>query len=96
MAKIKDFSPISQDRYIVAIMKYKRNCLDDVKNADLERAIFTHHANNEWASLPGDQYGQGGVNIKSVKEHFEKYVADELAGNSDLAVPVGGLDDLIK
>ena len=96
LAKVKDFSPISQDRYIVAIMKYKRNCLDDVKNADLERAIFTHHANNEWASLPGDQYGQGGVNMRSVKEHFEKYVADELAGNSDLAVPVGGLDDLIK
>ena len=77
-------------------MKSKRHCLDDVKSGDLVSAIFTHHANSEWASLPGDQYGQGGVTMRSVNEHFSAYVADELAGKTDLAVPIGGLDDLIK
>jgi muramidase (phage lysozyme) len=95
-AGITDFSPASQDRYCVAIMKFKRHCLDDVKRGDLVSAIFTHHANSEWASLPGDQYGQGGVTMQSVNEHFAAYVADELAGKTDLAVPIGGLDDLIK
>jgi hypothetical protein len=34
--------------------------------------------------------------MDTVNSKFSEYLNDELAGKSDLAVPVGGLDDLIK
>ncbi|MBB5444261.1 MULTISPECIES: glycoside hydrolase family 104 protein [unclassified Paraburkholderia] len=94
--EINDFSPISQDRYCVILLRHKRHALSDIKNGDVKKAIFADHCNLEWASLPGDQYGQGGVGMDTVNAKFTEYLKDELAGKSDLAVPIGGLDDLIK
>ncbi|WP_321808692.1 glycoside hydrolase family 104 protein [Burkholderia sp. BCC1993] len=96
MARITDFSPVSQDRYCVALLKFKRRALDVVKNGDLDSAIYKYQCNLEWASLPGDKYDQGGVTMKSVRAHFQKFVDEELAGQTELVVPIGGLDDLIK
>jgi muramidase (phage lysozyme) len=93
---IKDYSPISQDRYCAILLRYKRHALNDIKNGDMQKAVFSDHCNLEWASLPGDQYGQGGVGMDTVNAKFSEYLNDELAGKSDLAVPIGGLDDLIK
>ncbi|WP_186164592.1 glycoside hydrolase family 104 protein [Burkholderia gladioli] len=95
-AHITDFSPISQDRYSVALLVFKRHALDAVKRGDMKAAIFTYNCNLEWASLPGDKYDQGGVTMKEVQDNFQKFVDEELQGKTDLAVPYGGLDDLIK
>ncbi len=34
--------------------------------------------------------------MKEVRDNFQKFVDEELRGKTDLAVPYGGLDDLIK
>ena len=60
------------------------------------KSIFDDECNKEWASLPGDVYGQGGVDMGVVVEKFSRYLGDELAGKSDLSVAVGGLDDIIN
>ena len=93
---INDFSPISQDRFGVILVKHKRKALENVKNREIQNAIFLNGCNLEWASLPGDKYDQGGIEIDTVKKKFSEYLGAELSGESDLAVPVGGLDDLIK
>ncbi|MBA1364448.1 glycoside hydrolase family 24 protein [Burkholderia gladioli] len=95
-AHITDFSPISQDRYSVALLVFKRHALNAVKRGDMRAAIFTYNCNLEWASLPGDKYDQGGVTMKAVQDNFQAFVEEELRGKTDLAVPYGGLDDLIK
>ena len=94
--RIANFSPISQDRYCVILLKYKRHALDDIKNGDVQKAVISDGCNLEWASLPGNDYGQGGVGMTTVFAKFSEYLSDELSGKSDLAVPIGGLDDLIK
>ncbi|MDR6202028.1 glycoside hydrolase family 24 protein [Paraburkholderia graminis] len=93
---IKDFSPAAQDRFCVILLKFKRNALDAVKSGNLQSAIFQHNCNKEWASLPGDMYGQGGVSMDTVNKKFAEYLADEFDGKTDLSVAIGGLDDLLK
>jgi muramidase (phage lysozyme) len=94
--RISDFTPVSQDRYCVILLKYKRHALEDIKKGEIQRAVIEDRSNLEWASLPGNDYGQGGVGMNTVNAKFSEYLNDELSGKSDLAVPVGGLDDLIK
>ena len=93
---ISDFTPISQDRFCVILFKYKRHTHDNVRNGNVQRAISIDRCNLEWASLPGNNYGQGGVGMDVVNAKFSEYLRDELSGKSELAVPVGGFDDLIK
>lgn len=93
---IDNFTPASQDRFCVVLLKFKRSAIEDIKKGDIQRAIFDDGCNKEWASLPGDMYGQGGVSMDTVNQKFSTYLDDELNGNSDVAVPVDGLDDLIK
>ncbi|CAG9191414.1 conserved hypothetical protein [Paraburkholderia tropica] len=93
---IMDFTPASQDKFCVILLKFKRHALEDIKKGDIQRAIINDSCNKEWASLPGDVYGQGGVDMKIVSESFAQYLDEEMNGKTDLAVPVGGLDALIK
>ena len=93
---ISDFSPISQDRYCVILLKYKRRALEDIKNGQIQKAVISDGCNLEWASLPGNSYGQGGVDMNTVNAKFLAYLSDELSGKSDLAAPIGSLDDLIR
>ncbi|SEI61076.1 glycoside hydrolase family 24 protein [Paraburkholderia diazotrophica] len=93
---ITDFNPASQDRYCVILLKYKRHALEDIKSGEIQKAVIKDGCNLEWASLPGNNYGQGGVGMNTVVEKFSEYLRDELSGKSDLAVSIGGIDDLIK
>jgi muramidase (phage lysozyme) len=53
--KLPDFSPISQDRAAIELIK-RRKALDDVLAGRFEQAITK--CQKEWASLPGAGYGQ--------------------------------------
>jgi muramidase (phage lysozyme) len=92
---IADFSPVSQDRFCVLLLKFKRCATDDIKKGKLQRAIFDDGCNKEWASLPGDMYGQGGVTMDVVNQKFSEYLKEEINGKSDLAIAPGYLNDLI-
>ena len=78
------------------LLKFKRHAIEDIKKGNIKKAIFDDQCNQEWASLPGSPYDQGGVSLELVNEKFAKYLADEISGTSDLAIGIGGLNDLIK
>lgn len=92
---VSDFSPLSQDRYCAILLKHKRHALEAIKSGDIKGAVVDHQCNMEWASLPGNDYDQGGVTWSVVSEKFDEYLQDELSGKSDLVVSIGGMDDII-
>lgn len=53
--KLPDFSPLSQDKLAIQLIKEQR-ALDDVKAGRVEDAIYK--CNDIWASLTGSKYGQ--------------------------------------
>ena len=52
---LPDFSPISQDRLAIQLIR-ERGALEDLQQGRIERAIS--RCRNIWASLPGAGYGQ--------------------------------------
>jgi muramidase (phage lysozyme) len=56
LLNLPDFGPESQDRAGIQLVK-NRKALDLVEAGKIEEAIYA--CNLEWASLPGDRYGQG-------------------------------------
>ncbi|HBZ7826215.1 TPA: glycoside hydrolase family 104 protein, partial [Klebsiella pneumoniae] len=52
---LPDFSPVSQDRLAIQLIR-ERGALEDLQQGRIERAIS--RCRNIWASLPGAGYGQ--------------------------------------
>ena len=61
--KLSDFSPVSQDRAAIELIK-RRKALDDVMAGRFSIAIGK--CKKEWASLPGAGYGQNENSLKSL------------------------------
>jgi muramidase (phage lysozyme) len=93
--EINNFSPASQDKYCVVLLKHKRRALTSIINGNIRKAVFDDGCNKEWASLPGSPYDQGGVNWGTVEGKFKEFLALELSRKSDLALERGEIDDLI-
>ena len=66
---LPDFSPLSQDRVALQMMR-EVGASSLVLDGDVEGAITA--CASRWASFPGNTYGQGG---KSMTELLEKYQA---------------------
>ncbi|MEG0033578.1 MAG: hypothetical protein RR689_04660, partial [Mucinivorans sp.] len=90
--RINDFSAQAQDRYAVVLLKHKRQALSEVRGGDIRGAI--NKCNREWTSLPGSPDGQPTESWADALRAFNEYLAQELAGNSDLAIRKGGFDDI--
>ena len=67
--KQSDFSPESQDKGAIALMK-ARGILPLVENGQIALAI--HKARYTWASFPGNSYGQRQVQLKDLLDFYEK------------------------
>ena len=65
---LPDFSPKSQDRAAVFLVK-RRGALGDVIAGRIELAI--KKCNKEWASLPGSPYGQPTVTLAEVLKVYK-------------------------
>lgn len=52
---LPDFSPLSQDRLAIQLIR-ERGAIDDIRAGRIERAVS--RCRNIWASLPGAGYGQ--------------------------------------
>lgn len=63
----KDFSPESQDKAAIQLIK-GRKAYDDILKGDIVTAI--KKCNREWASLPGSPYGQP---VKTLDECIKVY-----------------------
>jgi hypothetical protein len=101
---IDSFSKEDQDKFSVLLMKHHPGCSDLLKillSGQTENSI-RGIASRIWASLPekGDnsRYEFKGkpqpvTPMKTVLEHYEKFLKDELAGNSPLSLKKGFLKD---
>lgn len=64
---LRDFSPASQDRAALNLIK-SRGALDYVKVGNISLAV--RRLNRTWASLPGNNYQQGGGKSMAEIETF--------------------------
>lgn len=64
LLNLPDFSPLSQDRYFMQILKEQR-ALDDIIAGRFEAAI--RKTNNIWASFPDSPYGQHTFSMDEAK-----------------------------
>jgi muramidase (phage lysozyme) len=76
-----DFSPISQDKAAVEGIDY-RGALDDAMSGNV--ANIKSKLSSHWTSL--EHYS-----TSQLQEYFDKYIKDEINGNSNIATPKGEL-----
>lgn len=67
LLSLPDFSPLSQDKWALQLIK-ERRALDDIDAGDLDAAVEL--CTNIWASLPGNTYGQHQATLESLKAAF--------------------------
>lgn len=67
MLNLPDFSPASQDAIAVQQIK-ERGGLAKIEAGDIAGAIAA--CSNIWASLPGNDYGQGGHSMQALLERY--------------------------
>ncbi len=69
LLKLPDFSPASQDKWALQLIK-ERRAMPAIEAGDFETAI--RMCKNLWASLPGAGYAQHENQIDDLKAHFRK------------------------
>lgn len=85
---LTDFSPSAQDAAAVFLIK-RRGALEDVEAGRLELAI--EKCNREWASLPGDRYGQGGMSMEKARAVFQRW-GGVIDAPVEQPIPAGEVD----
>ena len=91
---VMDFSPASQDKMCVVILKEKvtNDALDMIVKGEITKAI-TESCSYEWASLPPSRYGQPMISLESCLSSYNEFLTEELQGKSDLHIEHGFLKD---
>lgn len=85
---IGDFTPKSQDEFCVLILKYKRKgALELIIDGDIDGALDI--LSYEWASLPPARYPQPTKSKSEVMSLYNKYLLEEISGETDLHLPIG-------
>jgi muramidase (phage lysozyme) len=64
---LKDFSPASQDAAAIELLR-RRHALDAIESGDIATAVRL--CRQEWASLPGNEYGQGGKTLAALLDKY--------------------------
>lgn len=92
--KISDFSPESQDKICIILLRHKQSkrFLDLIIN-NMPKEAMQKYGSYEWASLPPGQYGQPTQTMKEALAGYEKYLKEELKGMSNLHLKNGFLKD---
>ncbi len=88
---ILDFTPQSQDKLCVALLKFKvrGDALELIVAGEIKKAI--ENCSWEWASLPPGRYGQPIETMEQALENYEKFLREEADGVSDLHLNPGFL-----
>jgi muramidase (phage lysozyme) len=73
---LTDFSPASQDKAAIQLIKNRRNALEDVKKWKIREAILK--CNREWASLPESPYGQPTRTMAQALNTYSYYYTKEI------------------
>ncbi|MNZ85876.1 hypothetical protein D3C78_1046820 [compost metagenome] len=90
---IRDFTPLSQDKLCVALLKFKvrKDALDLVIKENIKEAIEV--CSWEWASLPPGRYGQPIETMDQALENYSIFLQEEKDGKSDLHLAPGFLKE---
>jgi muramidase (phage lysozyme) len=67
LLKLPDFSPVSQDKYLVQLLK-EQGAIQPLIDGDLQTAVY--RCRNIWASLPGNNYGQAQQRFDTLRAAF--------------------------
>ncbi|MFG3695824.1 hypothetical protein ACGFZ6_20900 [Stutzerimonas stutzeri] len=88
---ILDFTPQSQDKLCVALLKFKvrGDALGLIVAGEIKKAI--ENCSWEWASLPPGRYGQPIETMEQALKNYEKFLREETDGVSDLHLIPGFL-----
>jgi muramidase (phage lysozyme) len=89
---ISDFSQESQDKYCIIILKHTIPGTIELIRKDRIKEAMTK-ANGIWASLPGSKHGQPTQAMNTAIAKYKGYLAEELAGNSELYIKKGFLKE---
>ncbi|MCQ4317981.1 glycoside hydrolase family 104 protein [Stutzerimonas zhaodongensis] len=90
---IHDFTPESQDKFCVALLKFKvrGETLDLVIAGKTREAI--ENSSWEWASLPPGRYSQPIETMDDAIANYDKFLEEELEGITDLHLKKGFLKE---
>lgn len=69
---LKDFSPDSQDAVAVELIT-ERRAVDPIEAGDIQAAVLL--CSGIWASLPGNNYGQGGKTLEALVDKYQELSA---------------------
>lgn len=69
LLNLPDFSPVSQDKWAIQLIK-ERRALADIEAGNIVQAI--NNCRNIWASLPGAGYGQFEHKVESLIKQYQK------------------------
>ena len=89
---INDFSPKNQDKGCIIILYKYREALKLIMDNKIDEAIQSREdkpkkrLHYEWASLPNSPYGQRTESIEDFMKYYNKHLAEELKGISNLAL----------
>ena len=92
--ELTDFSPVSQDKYCIYLLRNKRKVINLIMQGHICEAI--HNMGQEWASLPKAGANQREEKMQDVISNFIKYYNKELAGETMLHISNEELDEMIK
>ena len=67
---LPDFSPESQDRAAIQLLK-QSGAYDEIQKGNFEEAVSK--SNRIWASLPGSPYGQPTITMERARETYEEF-----------------------
>ncbi len=90
---IPDFTAESQDKLCVIILKHKRAGSLELITKNQIKESLEQYGSYEWASLPPGRYGQPAQTMDVALAKYDKFLSDELAGNSDLHIKKGFLKE---
>lgn len=79
-----DFSPLSQDKFAVWCLN-RRHALQDVLDGNIEQAIFKCAL--EWASFPGNDYGQGGKSLQVLLNTYDHFLQAGVGPDYPMVAP---------
>lgn len=93
--QIRDFTPESQDRFCIALLRYKirSNPLLMICNGEIGKAI--KKCSTEWASLPTSPYGQPVKTMEESLRSYEKFLREETEGRTELYLKKGFLSNYL-
>ncbi len=91
--RIQDFSPESQDRFGVVLLRYatKGNALKMIVDDKIKEAIES--CSWIWASLPPSRYGQPIETMEEALGNYEKFLKEEKLSETDLHIKSGFLEE---